>query len=583
MNDTHPLALGMRKGLVRTFEGDPLSWMEEHLRLPHSARSTQFDRTQSPWLNAPFLAVCDDDVKQIVIRANTGGGKTTFLEMVVPWVIARQPGGMLIVGQGDEEAKEWAESRLLPVLESCPPVAKLFPQDRHKKRKTEVFFPHMPLFIAGANMSSLQEKSMRYCYGDETWRWKTGMIGEMKKRHHDRWNRKTILVSQGWGSSHDMEKEWASGEVHEWGTTCAGCSQWHLFAWENIRYEEQETPTGEMDFQATMATARHVCPLCAHETPDTTAARRAMAERGSYRGAGGNYIAGHLSFTWSALSVWWVSWGDLVLEWLKARKEAKRGNLEPTKQFIQKRLAQVWQEDFDTKQEWSDLEARQTEYDPAAPWEFEHRRFLTVDVQKDHFWFVCRAWALGGASRLIEFGRFNSFEELPDLVERLGVQPCDVGIDSGFNAPQVYRQCVASKGQWKPFKGDQAPFYSVKGVRKAFLVAKADPFMGTTDQGRIRLPLYVFSNLMVKDILSLHVRGMGAPWEVPVSVPGEYMKQMTAETRREVNGRPRWEPLRKGMDNHAWDAECMQVVCALAAKLMHAAEPEPDRVEASTG
>jgi hypothetical protein len=37
------------------------------------------------------------------------------------------------------------------------------------------------------------------------------------------------------------------------------------------------------------------------------------------------------------------------------------------------------------------------------------------------------------------------------------------------------------------------------------------------------------------------------------------------------------------LDNHAWDAECMQVVCALASKLMHAQETVDEVVEAVTG
>jgi hypothetical protein len=470
------------------------------------------------------------------------------------------------------------------VLKGCEPVAKLYPNNRHAERTMEVLFPHMPLFIVGANLGSLQSKSMRYCMGDEVWRWKPGMIKELKARHHDRWNALTLLVSQGWSSLHEMETEFNSGRLHTWGTECLACDKWHAFDWENIRFEEHEREDGSLDFQATMDSTRHRCPHCGHETADTIANRRAMADRGAYfTQARANYIPGVESFTWNALGVWWIKWGALVLEWIKAQQEKRRGNLEPLKQFIQKRLAQVWVEDLETKQDWNDLEARRADYSPDEPWELEQRRFLTVDVQKDHFWFVCRAWALGGASRLIEFGRFATFEELPDLVSRLGVQSCDVAIDSGYNAPQVYRQCVASKGQWKAFKGDQAPFFSVKKVRKAFMIARADPFMGTSDQGRIRLPLYVYSNLMVKDILSLHVRGMGSPWEIPVTVPNEYLKQMTAEVRREVNGRPRWEPLRKGLDNHAWDAECMQVVCALASKLMHAQETVDEVVEAVTG
>ena len=70
-------------------------------------------------------------------------------------------------------------------------------------------------------MTNLQEKSMRYCIGDEVWRWKSGMIKELKARHHDRWNRKTLLVSQGWDAGHEADAEWDSGTREVWGWTCS--------------------------------------------------------------------------------------------------------------------------------------------------------------------------------------------------------------------------------------------------------------------------------------------------------------------------------------------------------------------------
>lgn len=562
------LAEGWGAGFATNFFGDPLDWMEEHVALPHSARSTKFDRLQAPWLNGPLREFANPRTKQINLRVNTGGGKTTLLELAIPYAIAVQPGGMLLVGQNDQDAKDWAESRLHPVLKGCEPVAKLYPNNRHAERTMEVLFPHMPLFIVGANLGSLQSKSMRYCIGDEVWRWKPGMIKELKARHHDRWNALTMLVTQGWSSMHEMEQEFNSGEIHVWGSACAGCGEWSPFEWGNIKFEEIELEDGTLDFQKTMDSTRHVCPRCGHETADTIANRRAMADRGEYRVESQNFIPGIKSFTWNALGVWWISWRKLVLEWLKAIEEKKKGNLEPTKAFIMKRLAQVWKEEVDLKADWQVLDDRKGTYEPGDEWEEEHTRFLTVDMQKDHFWYVCRAWAVGGASRLIEFGRFRSFDEIRDLCQRLKVPDSNVAIDSGYDAPQVYRKCLASKGAWKPFKGDQKAFFSVRGVRRPWVATQIDPMIGTSQQGRSRMFLILFSNLMTKDILSLHIRGLASPWALPSDVSAEYMKQMTAEIRREVNGRPRWEPVRNGAPNHAWDCEAMQVVCALLNKLL---------------
>jgi len=560
---SHPVFEGLSIGVTPPYAGSPLDWLEEHARLPHSCRSTLFDRDQAPWLNAIIEDICDDSVKQVVIRSPTGGGKTTLLELSLLWIVANQSGPVLSVGQTDKTAAQWMETRLKPVLEACVPVAKLFPEDRHKKRKAEIIFPHMPLFAVGANMSSLQEKSVRYVFCDEVWRWDTGKITEARARFHSRWNQKLLLVSQGWDQGHDMDGEWESGEKFTWGTTCEGCAKWHPYLWANIKWVAAETEDGAHDWPRIADSVRHECPNCGHVTPDTTAARREMSMRGEYRAEEGNFVSGKRSRTYTAFGVWWCPWAEEVTLFLHAKAEAKNGNLEPLKQFVQKRCAEVWKDEEKGRRDWSVIGERKGSFALETTWDIEQRRFLTVDVQADHFWYVCRAWARGGASRLIAFGKFRSFDEIAGLAESLRVSDEDVAIDSGYDAPAVYRACVGSGYKWKPFKGDRAPYYNVKGTRRAWVDTMVDPGIGTREQGRRKLRLFLYSNPMVKDILALHVRGDAAPWEIAEDAPPEYMDQVTAERKTEKG---LWEPTRK--DNHAWDLECMQVVCALASGIM---------------
>jgi hypothetical protein len=109
-------------------------------------------------------------------------------------------------------------------------------------------------------MTNLQEKSMRYCIGDEVWRWKHGMIRELKARHHDRWNRKTLLVSQGWDSGHEADAEWDSGTREAWGWECEGCGNWHRYTWDDIKYETAKNEQGEMLWDAVQDSRSHGVP-----------------------------------------------------------------------------------------------------------------------------------------------------------------------------------------------------------------------------------------------------------------------------------------------------------------------------------
>jgi phage terminase large subunit GpA-like protein len=235
----NPLAQGICQGIRLAYSGTVLDWAETNVRFPASDRASRFDRNVAPWMNDPLLAATDDKTTQLFIRAATGAGKTTFMETLACFIVAQKPGPTLFVGQTDDMVKDWTESRLLPIFRECEPVHALFPEDRHALRKTTILFPHMVLFAGGANITNLQEKSMRYCIGDEVWRWKNGMIRELKARHHDRWNRKTVLVSQGWDSTHESCEEWDSGTREVYGWECPACRHWQRYLFDAITWDNE--------------------------------------------------------------------------------------------------------------------------------------------------------------------------------------------------------------------------------------------------------------------------------------------------------------------------------------------------------
>ena len=546
--------------------------MRENVRLPHSARSTYFDPQLAPWLNDPIAAIQNDEIQQIVMCAPTGGAKTTFLELILPYIIAQQPGPTILVSQNDDEAKDWVDSRLTGILDNCDPVRKLYPSDRHMKRKMAIIFPHMPVFVCGANMSSLQAKSMRYCIGDETWQWKAGMIGEMKKRHHDRWNRKTVLVTQGWDQGHDMDREYSAGALYEWGYTCENCNNWHKYSWSDLKYEEIKFADESWNWDAISDSIVHVCPTCEHRSPNTVAARRGLSDRSSYKLQESNSIAKHVTFHWPAWAVHWVEWGDIVREWLEANDLKKRGDTNALKQWTQKRAAWIWKKESDlpvlnlmageyTKEEFADGRLIDNEV----------TRILTIDRQRDHFWVLCRAWRADGSSRLIWEGRVLTEETIRGIQQQLKVRDRMVFMDAHYEPGQTYDCCV--KYGWVGLHGSgndgflHYPRNAKRPIKKFY-----SPFKeATAPSGGGKAPYIVWANEGVKDCLS-QLRARGAPyWEFPMDVSQDWMKQMNSEVKREKVHKEtkkltlQWVKLRA---NHLWDCEAMQVAVAMMINVL---------------
>lgn len=571
-----PLIEGFCAGIQTAFDGSTLDWIERHVTLPHSARSVQFDRESAPWLNPIIEAISNDAIKQVCVRAPTGGAKTTLLEVITPYIIAQAPGPMLITGQTDETAKEWAETRLIPVLEKCAPVADLFPANRHDKRKTTIIFPHMPLLVGGANMSNLQEKSMRYCWGDEVWQWKRGMVGEMKKRHHDRWNRKTVLVTQGWDEGHDMDEEFHNGENLVYGFTCPDCGQWQKYLFDQIKYTETRTGEGDLDAGAIEQSVYYQCSGCERRFADTSAERRTLAAAASYQSEGNNHLSGHVSFTYPAYAVWWIPWAAMVIEWTKANDQKKNGNLEPLKQFVQKRKAEVWKRQNDAPViSLAASDYRKGEYADGQTWEGELYRFMTIDRQRDHFWVAVRAWKADGSSRLLWEGKVLTVETARQLQERLNVRDAMTFQDAQHFTGYVYDDCA--KYGWTALHGSGYAGFehhprNGKVIRRFYSPVKQ---ANAPSGGLIN---YIFwSNEGVKDELT-KLRAAGKPrWEHPADVSQDWLYQINSEVKKDVvNKNDGQTSMRyvKFRANHLWDCEAMQVASAMMMGALSGDNPE---------
>jgi ssDNA-binding Zn-finger/Zn-ribbon topoisomerase 1 len=568
----NPVFKGAAAGIQLAYNGDPLDWLEQHVRLPHSSRSTRFDRSTAPWWNAVILDFADPSCRQTVVQACTGAGKSTALEALTCWAVAQQPGPMLSITQTDATSAEWMETRLKPVLGACAPLAELMPSNRHHKRKDGIYFPHMPLMLGGANTSNAQEKSVQTLFLDECWQY-SDLITQFKKRLHDRWNGYALLVSQSYEEPHQLTEEWRSGEEFIWCHRCPGCEAWVKPAWTDVKYDEAKTSRGEWHWAELVKSVRHECPHCGHVTPDTMAARRDLTQRSDWVSEGNDHVAGHRSRRVSAQSVYWIKWSDLVIQWVQACDARHLGVMQPTKDFRMQRLAEPWKiEEELPPLELEASEYWQNEWQDGRPMPDEAARVMTVDVQQDHFWGVVRVWLKNGYSRLLWAGKILTVDQVREIQTRLKVpeKRCLLDAANSFHG-RVYDICA--KHGWTALIGRAEDFFTVRGsdgktIRRYY--SGVDRIVAPTVRDaagrRVFVTFFYWASDPIKDILA-NLRNTGSPvWEFPQDAPPEYVKHLNSERKRQTvdkrtkKTRLRWVAV--GKANHLWDAEAMNVLAA---------------------
>lgn len=536
----------------------------------------------------------------------TGAGKTTIFDGIISHSIPEDPGGILLSLQTDPDAKEYVEERLMPILRGVPSVAALMESmDRHAIRKDAVMFPHMPLYMGGANLTNAQRRSVRYVLLDEVWRYKHGLVREFRARTHDRWNARVVLVSQG-GTTHimsdagmvetELEHAWLRTDRREWCFACPECGEVQRFRLKGLHYDSEEKQDGSIDELAILQSARYQCQgRCQSVFQDTIQNRRALADAGRYVIQNPAHLPRHHGWHCNALTLYYLPWGQLAIEHAEAMRARKAHDDSPITKLRQKRMAEnVRQEDELPATAMTVGDYSIADYLNGETWPGEAVRVMTIDVQRDHFWSVLRAWKSDGSSRLLWAGRVNTWEALREMQERYKVQDRWTFCDSQHDTDEVYNRCgrynsapsnltnwqQRTRHGWHALQGDQADQYRFNPPNGKPYYKFYSPLRYPRGSAGVPCASLLWSTRQIKRILEKLRGGYRQSYEIPRDIDSTagkardaYTLQMFSETEKDVISKTTKMVSRTFVrigdrQNHLWDCECMQVVAAMMAGIL---------------
>jgi phage terminase large subunit GpA-like protein len=593
-------------------------WAEKHVRVDkNSPFPGAWRLANSPFVKELMEVFPDNTVKDIAVMCSAQSAKTLTIMILVLWAAENDPGPAMWVQAAKDEADTFVNTRLLPMFEACPPVArKLLSRQggdkaRHKVKLSEIGLTTMSLFVTGSNSpSKLKSKPIRWLFLDEVTEYPPGALDGVSKRVRAFWNSRRVMLSTPKEENDVMHVAFKEGDQREWHFHCPRCGFEQPLALKQLRAcrrvggrEEacdwKDVP-GALDggkvwaFDTLAEALRYECAFCGHLMADEPKVRQHIATAGRWVRMNPSAPKTKVSFHWNAMLPPIVKWRAVVEEKIIADRAVRLGDIEPLKKFITETLGEPWQDRLREFDDFSVLEDRKRDYPLATrnnedgTWHVHVEEgdtlFLAFDVQEKphyHYRYVCRAFASDGmTSRLVSFGKIGAEEEAEALRAALGVPTINTVIDSAHDSGRVYKACIRFK--WKAFRGDDRSDFMAaveveeKGVtvkrtvRRVWSLSHADPAIGTSMQGKVRpIKLYLWSNPGVKDILGLAMSGVEQEWTIPAEVPRDYLQQITAEAREEqtdARGRVRYVWVRKRKDNHYFDCECMIMASAIMAK-----------------
>ena len=579
--------------------------------------------------------------------------KTFFcVEAAAGYFIANDPGDTTIYIGGDDSASDQARARLLPYLRGIPEVARQLNAAAEANRwdvtTQEFYLPAMILRIWGLNMNTTQRITLRrVIISDAFLTKKTGMIAQAVARttQHRR-DRKVIVESQGGDAGDDMDEFWkttSQGWLH---VRCPECQRAQPFDFHRERPEDfLATPPRTIPSLDHAAWVEHHSPIlrspdrkhcgfkrgdddlikradgsyneaeilrqtyyecyhCGAVWRDTPATRQVLDESSHYVSQNPNALPGYDGFSWPAWAGRRLPWGgeEVMLGYLRAKKANDEfGNVEPLKQWYQKRHARPWDANlirtirvqtyqfYDAKSDW--------------PEEWRGHRALVVDCQQDLQYFWTSLWAVSptGKSRQLWRGILHGFgdpkldaKDQPNTLtgkqKEFGVLDQFVFLDGGYMKNELIEEC-AKHGHWVTIEGErewlcwtiligspQKDFAHKADKNPKVRHPVSDPFYEYPEVRvggyRVSVEIFYFSALQMGDMFTRYRDGRGPetlflPETEPPDKKTSWTAQINAVTKQHlVNNRTGesteiWKPATQTTPHHYFDVGrmFMAVLC----------------------
>lgn len=511
----------------------------------------------------------------------------------------QEPDPILLVLPNEKVGKKIFGKRILPLFEDTPCLAALKTNESRDQQLTQVVLSNGFTLSLGwsGSAATLASDPQRIVINDEVDKFEEWVgheadpisLGEIRTATYE--DSLVVNVSTPTTEQGLIHQLWDGSPVKLWFyVPCPHCRHYQRLLFDRVRYQKFES-LGDAKHRAaaieTNGAAWYECEKCPERILDRHKPR--MVNQGYWGTEDGGWklwVDGHEDGEMPAGSEVGVHVSALyslaakhtfvliAVEWVKCAGDPRK-----TQNFYNSWLGEIFAQ-LITKTDAGAIQAKRVETAKrliVPKWAVA--LFATADTQKDHFYWVIRAWGYGERSQLIHHGVCKTFDELYQVAlcstfqGESGAQwhSAVLLIDSGGNATdasdttrtqEVYQFAGRDPGRIWPTKGWHRPI----------------PRLWAMTQRPNGVVLRKVDSGAYKDMLNRLIRDPDeTKWTLHSEVDDDYCRQLASE-HKVLDRKKRtmsWQPKTSGAANHYLDCEMQQCAAADMTNVALMKPPEP--------
>jgi len=560
--------LGALQAAFQPTDARPVwKWAEDEVEL--SSRQTEspgpFSTTLTPYVREPLNAFADERVTDLSLCWGTQTAKTNSVMMGTAWRMVNRPLPTLWVMPSEDLARSFAETRWLPMVDDCKPLAAKKHPNKRKFTALAQDYQDATLHFVGSNSpANLASRPIGCLLMDEVDKFATqrgaeaGALALAENRTKSFTQPLRVKTSTPTVEDGNIWREFLRSDQRYYMVPCPHCGERQRLEWKNVKWDEDaKDEKGKWDKARVRVTARYVCPHCEGDINDVHKTK--MLREGEWVATNPNAEPGRRGYHLNSLYAPWrsCSFGALAVKWLDAQSD-----LSLLQDFVNSTLAEPWQ----------DVDSNVTDADVWKLRDDTYRRgeipiqpdFLTLCAdpggQATHY--AVLACKFDGEMWLVDWGVLLNPEM---LLEQCGKRypvtenGSEMGIaqglvDSGYETSRIYDLCAQSGGILWPSKGNDAAVGS---------------WSNTQVPSHPTLRLYTYCDHQLK--LDLYIRrikqGASPRLHLPSDVSSEFVAGLSGQqlvTARSLKGNK--QSFKKAPNDHFGDCVKLAMLTTMAAR-----------------
>jgi phage terminase large subunit GpA-like protein len=385
-----------------------------------------FDKT--PWIEEILNDWDKPWIEEYDIMASTQVGKTTIEFCCIAKELDTDPCMMQLSIPNDNDVSNYIAKKLDPFLNGIKALKSKLVQRREEEKsrlkKATKEIPGGALFITGNTDTARRSNSVKNIFLDEVGLFGSGDVAELRGRtkFYEKTGRKIFIVSSRKYKGDEIELAYEGAYCKkELQIECKGCKkyfyplgskQFKFLTKEQYKKEHDlEKIENEIEYKrAARNTGRVECE-CGHQTTSKDIEDLVREKKVKLITVEGSDEETRHGYKLNALATGLTNYSTIVEELIDAGEDDDK-------------LRTIYQDYFNEdyviefeETEFSDLLTIGNGYKEWEIPEDTYKIYMTVDTQKDHFWYEVKAVCYGVVTHTIASGRLETFSDIEDIWE----------------------------------------------------------------------------------------------------------------------------------------------------------------------